>query len=287
MPVLSALIVDDSVTVRNHLRVAIANIIRDCQVFEAEGALEAARFLSKFIPEVVFLDLNMPKVSGIAFLDKLDAIMCGRKPPIIVSISSDLSDSTLSKLEARGTYDVLPKPFDPQKVAAVLLRVMQMSRSRRVLVVDDSATVRTLVRKIIEKSRFNLTVEEAATGGAAIAAFRGQVYDVAFIDLNMPGIDGLEAAGEILYSRADTHVVLMSGQSDEGVRRAASHIGVEFFLKKPFYPSDVDAVLHAFYDMSDARFLEVAEREVFAGDFVEEMASVVPAATFIDLQTPL
>lgn len=287
MPVLSALIVDDSLAVRNHLRAAIANILRDCHVFEAEGALEAARFLTRYLPDVIFLDLNMPKISGITFLDKLDTVLCGRKPPIIVSISSDLSEATLQRLKVRGAYDAVPKPFDPVQLATVMLRVMQMSRSRRVLVVDDSTTVRTLVRKIIERSRFNLTVEEAATGEEALRLFRGQTFDVAFVDVNMPGMDGLEAAGEILYSRADAHVVLMSGQGDEGVRRAASHIGVEFFLKKPFYPADVDAVLHAFYDMADTRFIEAAQQEVFSDEMADEMAAIAPAATFIDLHTPL
>lgn len=286
MPVLSALVVDDSATVRNHLRAAIASIMRDCHVFEAEGALEAARFLTKFVPEVLFLDLNMPHVGGMVFLEKLDKVLMGRKPPIVVSISSDLSEATLAGLAARGAYDILPKPFDQTRLAMVLLRVVQMSRSRRVLIVDDSTTVRTLVKRIVQKSRFNLTVAEAGDGEEAIRLFRGVGYDVAFIDVHMPGIDGLDAAGEVLYARNDVHVVLMSGDHDEGLRRAAAHIGVAHFLKKPFFPDEVDRVLHALYGLADSRFVAAAEAEEFA-DFAFEAAPFVPPSTVVDMTTPL
>jgi CheY-like chemotaxis protein len=286
VPVLSALVVDDSLTVRNHLRAAIASIMRDCHVFEAEGALEAARFLSKFVPEVLFLDLNMPHVGGMVFLDKLDRILMGRKPPIIVSISGDVSPETLAALEARGAYDILPKPFEQTKLGMVLLRVVQMSRTRRVLIVDDSTTVRTLVKRIVQKSRFNLTVAEAADGEEAIRLFRGVGYDIAFIDVHMPGIDGLDAAGEVLYARNDVHVVLMSSDRDEGLRRAAAHIGVDHFLHKPFYPEAVDGILHALYGLTDSRFVMATEPESFL-DVSFEGVAFVPRSTLVDMATPL
>lgn len=263
MPVLNSLIVDDSAIARQQLREGIGQILPDCHIFEVESALEAARFLSRFIPEVVFLDLNMPGVGGLEFLDKLDKVLVGRKPPIIVSITSEITPRTLKALQDRGAYDLLPKPFDYMDIATVLLRLVQMSRSRRVLLVDDSATVRSVVRKIIKRSRFNLEVEEAGDAEEALRLFRGQGFDVAFIDMFMPGIDGLEVAGEILYTRQGVHLVMMSGDANEGVRRAASHIGVQHFLQKPFFPSDIDAVLHDLYDMSDSRFLEAAKKQAF------------------------
>lgn len=269
MPILNALVVDDVATVRMQLRIAIKEILHDCHVFESENALDAARFLSRFIPEVVLLDLNMPGISGLQFLEKLERITSGRKPPIIVSISSDISPGTLKALQDRGAYDILPKPFDRMALATVLLRLIQMARLRRVLIVDDSATVRTLVRRIVQKSRFNLAVEEAATGDEAMRLFRGQGFDVAFMDVNMPGVDGLEAAGEILYTRQGVHIVMMSGDGNENVRRAAAHIGVQHFLTKPFYPHQVDSVLHTLYDMSNSRFIEAARQEVFTQ--VEEL----------------
>jgi len=263
MPLLNCLVIDDSGVVRGQLREGICSVLPDCHVFEVEGALEGARFLSRFVPEVVFLDLNMPGVGGIEFLDGLDRILAGRKRPIIVSITAEINAVTLKALQDRGAYDLLPKPFDKIAIATVLLRLVQMTRMRRVLVVDDSATVRQVVRKIVQRSRFNLHVDEAACAEDAYRLFRGQGFDLAFIDMFMPDVDGLEVAGEILYTRQGVHIVMMSGDADESRRRAAAHIGVQHFLKKPFYPAQVDSVLHALYDMNDAQFLEAARHEVF------------------------
>lgn len=278
MATLSALIVDDSALVRDQLRAAILNIVKDCHIFESEGALQAAHFLRRSVPDVIFLDLNMPKIGGMAVLERLDEIVCARKRPIVVSISSDISDATLAALEARGAYDVLPKPFEPMHLATVLLRVLQMAQARRVLIVDDSATVRSIVKKIIQKSRFNLWTEEADTGQEALYSANVNHYDLIFLDVHMPGIDGLEAAGELLYAHEGVEVVLMSADGDESVRRAAAHIGVEYFLKKPFRPPEVDAILHALFGMSASRFQAVAEKEDFD-------AAGVPADAMMEAET--
>jgi CheY-like chemotaxis protein len=265
MPALTALIVDDSTLVRNQLASEIQHVMKDCQVFESDGVMAASRFLSRFVPDLVFLDLNMPKINGIELLAHLDTLVYGHKPPVVVSISADMSPATLEALNRRGAYDLLPKPFASAAVAAVLGRVVEMTRLRRVLVVDDSATVRSVVKRIIEHSRFNLSVEEAATGDDALRLFKSRPYDLAFIDVEMPGIDGLEAAGEILERRDDVRVVLMSGRDDEARRRAGSHVGASFFLKKPFFAKDVDAVLHAIYGLADAAFVTAARPESFTG----------------------
>ncbi|MBS1183133.1 MAG: cheY 5 [Proteobacteria bacterium] len=260
---LRALIVDDSTVVRSQLRNEIKEISGDFHIFECESVLEAGRFLLRSVPDVLFLDLNMPNINGIELLKKFDSVLGGRRPPIVVSISTDMRPATLEALKARGAYALLPKPFDRAKVALMLLRIVKMVQSRRVLIVDDSATVRTVVKRIIEHSRFKLDIEEAANGADAIRLFRSGGFDLAFIDVEMPGIDGLEAAGEILYSAGDAHVVLMSGKDDEPIRRAASHIGVEFFLKKPFYAKDVDEVLHSLYAVAETEFVSGREPDVF------------------------
>jgi CheY-like chemotaxis protein len=260
---LRALIVDDSGIVRTQLRNEIREVVPDCHVFEVESVLEAGRFLLRGVPDVLFLDLNMPNINGIELLKRFDAVLAGRRPPIVVSISTDMRPATMEALKERGAYALLPKPFDKSKVALMLLRIVKMVQSRRVLIVDDSATVRSVVKRIVKHSRFKLDVEEAANGSDAIRLFRSGGFDLAFIDVEMPGIDGLEAAGEILYSSGDAHVVLMSGNDDEAIRRAASHIGVDFFLKKPFYAKDVDEVLHSLYSVAETEFVATRESEVF------------------------
>jgi CheY-like chemotaxis protein len=263
MTILTVLIVDDSQSIRKMLYQGVRDIIPDSMVFEADGAVEAGRFLSRSIPDIIFLDLNMPVVSGIEFLDGLEGILNGRKAPIIVSISADVSDATLEALRQRGVYDLLPKPFVPVGLGRVLIRVLQMIRPREALIVDDSATVRHVVRRVMAKSRFNLEIHEARDGEQALKLIKSKKFDIVFIDFNMPGMDGLETAGEILDSAPETNIVMMSGEDDEATRRAAAHIGVKHFLKKPFYADSVDATLHMLFELPSAQFVEAAEAEEF------------------------
>ena len=109
---LRALIVDDSAIVRTQLRNEIREIAPDCHVFESASVLEAGRFLLRSVPDVLFLDLNMPNINGIELLKRFDAVLEGRRPPIVVSISTDMRPATLEALKARGAYALLPKPFD-------------------------------------------------------------------------------------------------------------------------------------------------------------------------------
>ena len=84
----AALIVDDSDVIRYVLRKAIGEIVPSCEVFDCSNALDAARFLGSRIPEILFIDLNMPGISGFQFIERLSKILGGRKPPIELLIRS-------------------------------------------------------------------------------------------------------------------------------------------------------------------------------------------------------
>ena len=137
-----------------------------------------------------------------------------------------------------------------------------MSRIRA-LVVDDEPMARDRVLALLQQEPDVEVIGECQDGTQAVAAIHDKSPDLVFLDVHMPGVDGLEAAGELLYPRSDVHVVLMSANGDEPVRRAAAHIGVEYFLKKPFRPAEADAILHALYGLTETRFQTVAEKEIF------------------------
>ena len=67
----------------------------------------------------------------------------------------------------------------------------------RVLIVDDSKTIRSIVRKILLASRFALDVQEAEEGIAALNQLRAGNFGMVFLDYNMPGLNGVETLSEI------------------------------------------------------------------------------------------
>ena len=75
-------------------------------------------------------------------------------------------------------------------------RCIRARLPKRVLIVDDSSTVRSVVRKVLQASRFKLEAEEAADGSAAIELAKKKRFDIVFLDCQMPGLDGFATFAE-------------------------------------------------------------------------------------------
>ncbi|TWB80054.1 signal transduction histidine kinase [Nitrospirillum amazonense] len=124
-------------------------------------------------------------------------------------------------------------------------------RGRRVLVVDDSRNARRVMSAMLTSMSFR--VDGAGDGRAAIAAIKeaaaaGAPYDVAFLDWQMPDLDGMETARGIgaLGLAHPPHLIMVTAYSREDVRRAAEQSGIEDVLIKPVNSSVLfDAVIRA------------------------------------------
>ena len=104
----------------------------------------------------------------------------------------------------------------------------------RILVVDDAAITRTMLRDILEKAGHG--VDEADDGDAALALFRAQHFDIAFVDIFMPGKEGLATIREMLETRPQFPVVAMSAGStftDTETLGWAKSYGACYALAKP------------------------------------------------------
>jgi len=102
----------------------------------------------------------------------------------------------------------------------------------RVLVVDDEPGVRDLLRKCLR--RLDCGVAEAADGSEALAQLETQHFDVALIDIRMPGLDGMEVARRAKRLCPHLHVVMMTGHATIEVAVRAVQEGGDDFLPKPF-----------------------------------------------------
>ncbi len=158
-------------------------------------------------------------------------------------------------LAGGGADGVVVKPANLDQAKTLVERCARLRLPNRVLVVDDSLTMRNIVRKILVASRFRLEVSEAPEGIDALRQIASGKFDLVFLDYNMPGLDGVETLSEIKRQSPDLHVVIMTSAADDMVAERARRAGAAAFLKKPFYPADIDAILHA-----HLRFAGAAER---------------------------
>ena len=122
----------------------------------------------------------------------------------------------------------------------------QGSRQRpvRVLVVDDHADVRFLVRAILDDAAPAVEFAgEAATAHDAVAALAASDPDVVVLDARMPAIDGFEAAAMLLERRPGLPILLCSAIVDDEIRSRAAAAGIAACLSKDHFEAIPRVVL--------------------------------------------
>lgn len=112
---------------------------------------------------------------------------------------------------------------------------------RRVLVVDDDASMRTLLTLVLEQ--LDCAVVAAADGPSALQAARADELDLAIVDFRMPGMTGLDVAGVLRARAPQLPIVLVSGDVHAIDLAAAREVGVSRFLAKPFNLRDIQDCL--------------------------------------------
>ena len=103
--------------------------------------------------------------------------------------------------------------------------------SQTILVVDDSRVSRMLVRAIIDHADKKLQIIEANTGEEALTKIKDVVITIAILDLNMPGMDGLMLAKELLQHFPDIKIGLLTANIQDMIRQKAKDLGISFIPK--------------------------------------------------------
>jgi len=118
-------------------------------------------------------------------------------------------------------------------------------QGEHVLVVDDEVSVRLIMRTTLE--HFGFRVSTASDGAEAIALFRNPAgrFDLAIVDMQMPGLDGGKTIVALRHLRPDLPIVGASGLATSENREHAAAHGVGHFLDKPFSVETLIRTVHA------------------------------------------
>jgi CheY-like chemotaxis protein len=201
------------------------------------------------VPDVVVLDLKMPKRDGFEVLQWLRDQNALKPAPVVVLTSSDRADD-IQKAKELGAGTYYTKPIDFTKLVGVAKDINRrwLSRRRRdhwLLIVDDDEGDRFLLKRAFEKLNVGYRIHALHNGAEALALIKGEgtfadrkTYPFpSFIltDLKMPGGDGFEILSylkqhpEILV----VPVVMLSGSDDPDDVRQAYLLGASSFIVKP------------------------------------------------------
>lgn len=132
----------------------------------------------------------------------------------------------------------------------------------KILLVDDHDLVRNGIKRILDDVKDFSVVNQAKNGEEAVAICRKNAPDIVLMDVNMPGIGGLEATRQILRLSENTRVIALSMQRDNPIPAKVMHIGAFGFLTKDAEPNEV---INAIYKVA-------AGQKYLAPDIAQQVA---------------
>lgn len=176
---------------------------------------------------------------------------------VIFSLTS--TDNTIFDLGGRNVYPLIP-PFTMTKLIDILSEILGINKAAlindkiersisfigRVLLVDDN-DVNLRLSEILLKN-LGLHVDTAENGMAALEKYKANKYDIIFMDIYMPVMDGLEAAKEIvMYEKLEnlshTPIVALTANAMEEDVESYISMGMDDFVAKPIVKTKLEAIL--------------------------------------------
>jgi signal transduction histidine kinase/CheY-like chemotaxis protein len=212
---------------------------------------------------VAVLDFHMPTMDGFQLATELRRLRSSEELPLIMlsSAGSRSDDPDDPKFAAMLSKPVKPLQLGQALLAAVGARPPAVVRDRvdtshgfdpemgrqhplRLLLAEDNVVNQKVLIRMFERLGYRADV--AADGNEAVDAVRRQHYDVVFMDVQMPQLDGVEATRRIrndLPSDEQPHIVAMTAHALSGAREEFLDAGMDDYLSKPVKVDDLVAVL--------------------------------------------
>ncbi|SNY92741.1 Response regulator receiver domain-containing protein [Cohaesibacter sp. ES.047] len=228
---------DDASALSTALKSANPNVMVH-QANSGEACLDA---LGNGAHNLCFINVAFLDTDCFSLVAKIKEL---KSPPLCVLTSEEYDLEMVEKAKLLGFYDCILKPYASEDMERLVRRLGFQDDNYPVLIVDDSRVTRRVIFKVLEESSFQMTLSEAASGKMAVALCKTIPFHFLFIDYSMPGLNGLDAAKEMLKSLPDSSIVLITATKDPKLQEDALFAGLAGFLHKPFLPHDVDAILH-------------------------------------------
>lgn len=142
---------------------------------------------------------------------------------------------------------------------------------KRILVVEDEDAIREFV--VINLQRAGYDVVEANSGEAALQKYEENhgEFDVAILDIMMPGIDGLTVCKELRKKSGNLGIIMLTAKTQEMDKVTGLMLGADDYVTKPFSPSELVARVDSLYRrvaIAEMREENNSQEELVSGDFV-------------------
>lgn len=192
-----------------------------------------------------YLQLSRETLYKYAQAGKIPAVKVGRHWRFSSqAIDAWIRQSSPGNAAVEAGTPVPPVPPPPRaatdRTASVPIGARNDSRALHVLVVDDESSLRRLLGAWVEQ--LGHAVQTAATGQEALERMAAQSYDLLFLDLHLPDMDGTDILAR-LPAEPRPAVVLITGIPEGEVMKASLRYPVTYALTKPFQKADIAKVV--------------------------------------------
>ena len=262
------LVVDDNRTNRRILEGMLRRWeMNSTSMEDGEEALaEMARAQSVGLPYgLILTDMHMPKMDGFELVERIRQRpeLCA---PTIMMLTSAGHRGDGERCRELGISAYLLKPIRLSELREAIARVLGAREQEgalplltryslhdgrdpetvlRVLIAEDNAVNQRLVVRMLEKRGQRVTV--AGNGREALAALKTDTFDIVFMDVQMPEMDGVEATVEIRKEERGTGrhqiIVALTAHAMKGDRERYIANGMDDYLSKPIRPQELDEIL--------------------------------------------
>ena len=221
------------------------------------------------------LDMAMPDMDGAMTAVAIKASPVIARTPLI--LLSSIGSGSLEQFKLKGFDAVLTKPVRQANLLRTILQVLGTVKSEpvverhapiggeagafqqlRVLLAEDNAVNQKVATQILV--RLGCVVTAVENGQMALDALEAQEFDIVLMDVQMPQMDGLEAASrirELDVPYRDITIVALTANAMNGDRERCIEAGMSDYLSKPVKPNDLSEMLQKWAKSPEAPALEL------------------------------
>ncbi len=235
------LVVDDL----RSIRLTLGGILEDKghNVVTVEDGYQAIQAVRETHFDTIFMDIKMPGINGVQTFREVKKI--DPKAVVIMMTAYSVEDLVKEALE-EGAYAIVYKPFDIDGIIAIIEELLH--EKILILVVDDQFADRETLKGILGDKGYR--VATAQDGAEAIEMVKSRHHDIIFLDVRLPGMDGVETFEQVKKIDPKATVIMMTGYTEEDLVKRAISQGAYTCIYKPF---DIEKVIALVEDIAKER----------------------------------
>ncbi|MDR0970744.1 MAG: response regulator [Lentimicrobiaceae bacterium] len=218
--------------------------------------------------DMILIDYFFPEMNGNDLANKIKQDLIGKHIPKIVLLSPSKATVEVLKIKKSRKYEFLTKPVlqnelktlleknfaskeairEGQLVENNIAQQVENKKTLHILIAEDQLINRKIIIQLLEKKGWEITAVE--NGKLAVDAYMNSHYDLIFMDVQMPEMDGFVATQKIREAEDSkdyyTPIIAMTAHAMKGDRERCLAAGMDFYITKPVNPTELYETVEKF-----------------------------------------